>query len=78
MAIGIYHGKGKPSSVADFLTPFVEETKTILENGIILENGHILQIQTRCFISDFPVRAFINIPIKNVSTQYIICNKAMA
>lgn len=59
MTIGIYHGKGKPSSVADFLSPFVEEVKLILENGIIFENGQKLKLKIRCFISDSPARAFI-------------------
>nr|CAI5867349.1 unnamed protein product [Callosobruchus analis] len=32
MVIGIYSRKGKPNNVEDFLTPFVEEAKLILEN----------------------------------------------
>lgn len=59
MVIGIYSGKGKPSNAEEFLIPFVEEAKPILEDGLTLENGQILQVRIRCFISDSPARAFI-------------------
>lgn len=67
MVIGIYNGQGKPSNLAEFITPFVQEAKNILVNGIDFGNGHILKVKIRCFICDSPARAFIK---GNKTTAY--------
>ena len=58
MIIGIYCGESKPPSPNEFLTPFVEELLTILNNGIII-NEHNINVHIRCFICDTPARSFI-------------------
>lgn len=58
MVIGIYCGKHKPVDLTEFLSPFVEEMKTVLENGIDI-NQHNISVKIRCFICDSPARAFI-------------------
>ncbi|XP_045461545.1 uncharacterized protein LOC123671624 [Harmonia axyridis] len=58
MIIGIYCGKGKPSNLAEYLTPFVEEAKPILSEGLII-NGNNTTVKIRCFVCDSPARAFI-------------------
>lgn len=56
--IAIYSGKGKPSDLTAFLSPFVSEMKEIMENGIDV-NGEKIFVKIRCFICDSPARAFI-------------------
>lgn len=58
MIIGIYCGENKPPTPDEFLTPFVDELLTILNNGIIV-NGYKINIHIRCFICDTPARSFI-------------------
>lgn len=58
MIIGIYCGESKPPTPDEFLTPFVDELLTILNNGIII-NGYKISIYIRCFICDTPARSFI-------------------
>lgn len=58
MALGIFFGESKPSCVRNYLLPFVEEIKPLLQNGLEL-NGHKIRISIRCFICDSPARAFI-------------------
>ncbi|EFN83250.1 hypothetical protein EAI_00091, partial [Harpegnathos saltator] len=58
MIIGIYCGENKPPTPNEFLTPFVNELLTILNNGIII-NGYKINIHIRCFICDTPARSFI-------------------
>lgn len=58
MALGIFFGESKPSNVQNYLLPFVEEIKPILQNGLEL-NGHKISISIRCFICDSPARAFV-------------------
>lgn len=58
MAIGVFYGPTKPSTVGVYLSPFVDEIQPILENGIIV-NGHQINVKIRCFICDSPARAFI-------------------
>ena len=57
MVIGIYCGESKPELQA-FVTPFVEEMKIVLANGIEI-NDQIVTTKIRCFICDSPARAFI-------------------
>lgn len=58
MVIGIYQGRGKPSNLSAFLSPFVDEMLEVGMNGIIV-NGHKIRISIRCFVCDSPARAFI-------------------
>uniref|UniRef100_A0A1Y1N8E9 Uncharacterized protein n=1 Tax=Photinus pyralis TaxID=7054 RepID=A0A1Y1N8E9_PHOPY len=55
--VGIYCGTTKPPSVQGFLTPFVEEIKPLLKNGIFI-NGIKCSLKVRCFICDTPARSF--------------------
>lgn len=57
MAVAIYCGKSKPP-LDDFLSPFVEELKTMIEHGFNVE-GHEIGVKVRCFICDTPARSFI-------------------
>lgn len=56
--IGIYYGKGKPKDINLFLEDFVNESITVLEQGIRVK-GIRVNIKIRCFICDSPARAFI-------------------
>lgn len=56
--VSIWCGFGKPTSLTNYLEPFVLELNNILRNGIPI-NGFYLRVLIRCFISDSPARAFI-------------------
>lgn len=58
MVIGVYYGKAKASNLSGYLTPLVEELKSVCADGIDL-NGHHVNVAIRCFICDSPARAFI-------------------
>lgn len=58
MVVGIYYGVTKPKSVKDFLKPFIDELKSVINNGILV-NGHQVCVRVRCFICDSPARAFL-------------------
>lgn len=58
MVIAIWCGVQKPNNLNEYLSPFVEELNTLLENGIII-NGQHIYIAVRCFICDSPARAFM-------------------
>ncbi|XP_065092744.1 uncharacterized protein LOC135713549 [Ochlerotatus camptorhynchus] len=58
LPVGIFLGKSKPSSVNEFLTPFVDELLPILEKGCII-NYRTINIRVRCLICDSPARAFV-------------------
>lgn len=53
----IYFGDGKPPLIP-FLTPFVEELKSLINKGFKI-NGNLIEITIDCFICDTPARAFI-------------------
>ena len=57
MAAAIYYGRGKPP-LDPFLTPFVDELNTLIENGIIINNVYV-DVKIKCFICDSPARSFI-------------------
>lgn len=58
--IGIYFGNEKPiGGPNSFLQSFVEETKSLLENGIFCNNVKF-QLGQLLFVCDSPVRAFIS------------------
>jgi len=58
MIIEICCGENKPPTPDEFLTLFVDELLTILNNGIIV-NGYKINIHIRCFICDTPAKSFI-------------------
>lgn len=58
MVVSVWCGDSKPSSLNDYLEPFVRELDDLMENGLIV-NGRQIVILFRCFIADTPARAFI-------------------
>lgn len=58
MIIAIWCGDGKPNSLNEYLTPFVQELNKLIETGIIV-NAYKIRISIRCFKCDSPARAFI-------------------
>lgn len=58
MAIGVFYGEKKPSSVSLYFKPFVQEMKIIIRSGIQI-NGFQINVKIRSFICDSPARAFI-------------------
>lgn len=57
-AVGVYHGKSKPTSFNMFLSEFVEEVKHMISvGGVELEPGHFIPINIKNFICDTPARA---------------------
>lgn len=56
--IGCYQGKGKPHSVDDFLSEFVEELSLLLQRGITVQGSHY-DVSCKAFICDAPARAFL-------------------
>lgn len=58
MVVGMYCGESKPPSAEEFLRPFVNELKEIVQNGISI-NGNSINVFIRCFICDSPARSFI-------------------
>lgn len=68
--IGIYCGSAKPENIVEFLSKFVEELKSLMQNGINF-NGTCITIGVRAFICDSPARAFIKgIYLYEVITEY--------
>lgn len=58
MVIGIYCGKAKTSDIDSFFTPFVDEMREIMANGLQI-NSHKINVKLRCFVCDSPARAFV-------------------
>lgn len=58
MVFGIWCGAGKPNSVNDFLTPFVNEMNAISLNGIMIKQFR-LDVIIRSIICDSPARSFL-------------------
>lgn len=58
MPIGIFCGKSKSADIDSFLSPFVDEMKVIMSDGIII-NSHKITVNLRCFVCDSPARAFV-------------------
>lgn len=57
-AIGVFCGKSKPNPLNEYLMDFIEELKTLLEEGISVTNKKY-KIVIHSFICDAPARAFI-------------------
>lgn len=58
MVIGIYCGTSKCRDVHQFLTPFVDELKESLTNGIHI-GSHTITVHLRCIVCDSPARAYV-------------------
>lgn len=58
MVVGVYYGEKKPENAEIYFRPFVEECKTLIQDGLTI-NGNTLRIVFRCFICDSPARAFV-------------------
>uniref|UniRef100_A0ABD2XBM6 Transposase domain-containing protein n=1 Tax=Trichogramma kaykai TaxID=54128 RepID=A0ABD2XBM6_9HYME len=55
--IGVYHGFKKPSSIEDYLRPFINEYKNLRSEGFnFRENSY--KVKLRCVICDSPARSF--------------------
>lgn len=58
MVIGIYCGTSKCGDLQSYLTPFVNELKEAMANGICI-NSHKITVHLSCFICDSPARAYV-------------------
>lgn len=58
MPIAIFCGNSKPTSLEEYLRPFVNELTDVLKNGVMV-NGHKMYVRLRCIIWDSLARAFI-------------------
>lgn len=58
MPIGIFCGTGKCIDLDAFLTPFADEMKKAMENGIYI-NSHKISVRLRCIVCDSPARAYV-------------------
>ena len=58
LMVGCYAGKGKPPSSEEYLRPFIDEFKTLLQEGFTHEGSHYT-IRLKCIVCDAPARAFI-------------------
>lgn len=54
----LWYGHGKPSCINEFLSDFVDEINSLMENGIEI-NGFKLHIKTRCILGDTPARCLL-------------------
>lgn len=70
--IGIYCGNSKPKDCASFLSPFVNELKNLLREGLNI-NGKLMSVIIKGFICDSPAKSFI-LNIKG-HTGYHSCTK---
>ena len=70
--VGLFCGKEKPESAAEFLSDFVAEVGDLITNGFILESN-VLPVVIHSFVCDAPARAFIK-GIKGLS-GYASCEK---
>jgi hypothetical protein len=56
--VGLFCGKEKPKSAAEFLSDFVTETVDLIKNGLIFENK-LFPVVIHSFVCDAPARAFL-------------------
>lgn len=70
--IGVYHGKGKPTSFNEFLRRFVEEANDLLNNGMVFK-WKKLTVRISAFTCDLPALA----SIKGIKTHsgFFSCTK---
>lgn len=57
--IAIWQGKGKPSTLEQYLRKFVDEFNNVHYHGIKLENGVIIKIRLNAIICDTPARSYV-------------------
>ena len=57
--IGLFYGKNKPSSIGDYLNDFIEEMRTIQQEGGLQFQSMKYDIQISCIICDAPARAMV-------------------
>jgi len=70
--IGIYCGKEKPKDSNDFIKDFIDESKLLIEHGVLIDNKkYIFSIRTMC--CDTPAKSYI-LKIKGHSGFYS-CSK---
>jgi hypothetical protein len=70
--VGIYCGKEKPGSAAEFMADFVKEASELLKDGITVDNVTTV-VKIHCFVCDAPARAYVK-GIKSHS-GYSACEK---
>lgn len=58
MPIGIFCWIKKCPDLEAYLTPFVDEMKDAMENGVYI-NSHKITVRLRCFVCDSPARAYV-------------------
>lgn len=58
LVIAIWCGESKPSSISDYLYPFVTELNDVLRHGVSV-GEHMIRIVIRAFICDSPARSFL-------------------
>lgn len=56
--IAIWCGFTKPTNLNEYLRPFVDELKDLMENGLMI-NGFKVSVSFRCCICDTPARSFL-------------------
>jgi len=56
--VSLYAGGGKPSSLDEFLNPFVNELLSMLKDGFDFE-GHSKTLAIKCFTCDSPAAAWV-------------------
>ncbi len=56
--VAVFCGNGKPNSVRDFMSEFLEELTTLQHDGISFK-GETLNVKVNAFICDAPARAFL-------------------
>ncbi|XP_071575786.1 uncharacterized protein, partial [Temnothorax nylanderi] len=56
--IGVYYGQKKPTSANDYLRKFVNELKSVIDNGFIYEN-RLIKVKLSTIICDTPAKSFI-------------------
>lgn len=72
--IGIYHGNNKPSSVHNYLRPFINEYKQLQNGGIVID-GKRFQVTLRCIICDSPARSYVK--CTKQFNGYFSCDKCI-
>lgn len=56
--VGIYFGTSKPDNVNEYLSPFIDETIKLVQNGFKVQDK-TYNIKIQAFVCDSPAKAFI-------------------
>lgn len=73
--IGIFCGNRKPGNLSEFLKPFVDESKLLLQDGICVCNGSHVSFEIQYIICDAPARAFVK--CTKPHTAYNSCERCI-